>query len=48
MMGYENTKELDKIEITVVVDNEVDPLSSSNTNIGNITSGLINVPFFKC
>ena len=40
MIGYENVKELDKVEITIIVDNEVDPLSSSNNHIGNITSKI--------
>ena len=30
MMGYESVKELDKVEITIIVDNEVDQMSSSN------------------
>lgn len=37
-LGYESLKELDEVEIIIVVDNEVDPLSSSNASIGNITS----------
>jgi len=40
-LGYEKLKELDNIEIIVIIDNEVDLLSSSNVNIGNITSKLI-------
>ncbi|CAG8754468.1 703_t:CDS:1, partial [Funneliformis caledonium] len=35
-LGYENLKELDNLEIIVIVDNAVDTLSSSNANIGNI------------
>ncbi|CAB5187568.1 unnamed protein product [Rhizophagus irregularis] len=39
-LGYESLKELDEVEIIIVVDNEVDPLSSSNASIGNITTEI--------
>jgi hypothetical protein len=44
-LGYENLKELDEVEIIIVVDNEVDPLSSSNASIGSITSKLLPCMF---